>query len=116
MIFGEPKPTQEIEAAERDHLAGAVFPTCHAVDRVVGCYAGNYNPDGQPQQPGVRLIDNCSTFAADTGDYFGSFVDGRKNRPLDGNHRGQRDQPRDGESYRQLRSTLLWVASTRLVF
>ncbi|SFS87958.1 multiple antibiotic resistance protein [Sulfitobacter marinus] len=26
MIFGEPKPTQEIEAAERDHLAGAVFP------------------------------------------------------------------------------------------
>jgi multiple antibiotic resistance protein len=26
MIFGEPKPSQEIEAAERDHLAGAVFP------------------------------------------------------------------------------------------
>ena len=26
MIFGDPKPTQEIEAAERDHLAGAVFP------------------------------------------------------------------------------------------
>jgi multiple antibiotic resistance protein len=26
MIFGDPKPEKEIEAAERDHLAGAVFP------------------------------------------------------------------------------------------
>jgi multiple antibiotic resistance protein len=26
MIFGDPKPEREIEAAERDHLAGAVFP------------------------------------------------------------------------------------------
>ncbi len=26
MIFGESKPTREIEEAERDHLAGAVFP------------------------------------------------------------------------------------------
>lgn len=26
MIFGESKPAQEIEVAERDHLAGAVFP------------------------------------------------------------------------------------------
>lgn len=26
MIFGEAKPTREIEEAERDHLAGAVFP------------------------------------------------------------------------------------------
>nr|WP_232222887.1 MarC family protein [Sulfitobacter guttiformis] len=26
MILGDTKPQQEIEAAERDHLAGAVFP------------------------------------------------------------------------------------------
>ena len=26
MIFGESKPAREIEEAERDHLAGAVFP------------------------------------------------------------------------------------------
>ncbi|MCO5134644.1 MAG: MarC family protein [Phyllobacteriaceae bacterium] len=26
MVFGESKPTREIEEAERDHLAGAVFP------------------------------------------------------------------------------------------
>lgn len=26
MIFGEAKPTREIEEAERDHMAGAVFP------------------------------------------------------------------------------------------
>ncbi|MCB2055383.1 MAG: MarC family protein [Geminicoccaceae bacterium] len=26
MIFGDSKPSREIEAAERDHLAGAVFP------------------------------------------------------------------------------------------
>ncbi|MFV0360798.1 MarC family protein [Tropicimonas sp.] len=26
MIFGDPKPAREIEEAERDHMAGAVFP------------------------------------------------------------------------------------------
>lgn len=39
MVFGESKPAREIEEAERDHLAGAVFRwPCRQSPRLVPCW------------------------------------------------------------------------------
>ena len=90
MIFGDPKPTQEIEAAERDHLAGAVFPLAMPSIASPGAMLAI-----------VILTDNHTNQISDqlvtAGLLACAFVARGADRSPDGDHGCQRDQPRHGD-------------------